>query len=95
MENLIVSSAILAKLRDRHQVSRREVEQCFENLCGVFLEDTREDHRTDPPTQWFVAPTNRGRLLKVIFILRDGNVFLKSAYEPEPEAIEIYERHAK
>jgi hypothetical protein len=77
------------------QRSRREVEQCFENKCGTFLPDTREDHQTDPPTLWFIAPTNPGRLLKVIFVFRDGNIYVKSAYEPEPAAITIYERKGK
>ena len=30
--------------------------------------DTREQHRSDPPTLWFVAPTSQGRLLKIVFI---------------------------
>ena len=95
MKNLIVSAGVLAKLRDKHQIDRREVEQCFENLCGDYLEDTREDHRTDPPTLWFIAPTNRGRLLKVVFLFRDGNAHIKTAFEPEQQAIETYDRHGK
>lgn len=95
MKNMIVSAGVLAKLRDKHQISRREVEQCFENLCGEFLEDSREDHRTDPPTLWFIGPTNRGRLLKVVFLFRDGNAHIKTAFEPEQKAIDIYDRHAK
>ena len=90
-----MSAGVLAKLRDKHGVSLREVEQCFENLCGMYLEDTREDHQTDPPTLWFIAPTNQGRLLKVIFIFLDGNVHIKSTFEADHEAIDIYERHGK
>ncbi len=92
MLNLIVSSAILAKLRDKHQVSLREIEQCFENLDGDFLEDDLEEHQTDPATLWFVAPTNRGRLLKVIFMSKQGKVTIKSAYEPNIRVIEIYKK---
>ena len=95
MKNLIVSAGVLAKLRDKHGITIREVEQCFENLCGEYLEDTREDHQTDPPTLWFIGPTNQDRLLKIIFVIRDGNVFLKSAYEPEAAAIAVYEKHGK
>ena len=95
MKNFIVSAGVLVKLRDKHNVSQREVEQCFENLCGVYLEDTREDHQTDPPTLWFIAPTNRGRLLKIIFMFIDGNVHIKSAFEPHQEAIDIYDQHGK
>lgn len=95
MKNLIISSTVLVKLKDKHQVSRREVEQCFENKCGTYLVDDREDHQTDPPTLWFIAPTNRGRLLKVIFIYIDGNVHIKSAYDADDSAIAIYDQVAK
>lgn len=95
MHNLITSQAILDKLLDKHQVDRREVEQCFANKCGTFLRDDREDHRSDPPTLWFVAPTNRGRLLKVVFIYRDGKVFLRTAYEADEAARKIYDAKAR
>ena len=39
MVNLRISDAVLQKLRDKHNVTRREVEQCFENKCGLYLED--------------------------------------------------------
>ena len=95
MKNLIVSAGVLAKLREKHNVSEREIEQCFENLCGLYLLDEREDHQTDPATLWFVAPTNQGRVLKVVFMFVDGNVHIKSAFEPELEAINFYERNGK
>lgn len=90
-----MSNDIVEKLRVKHGVTRREVEQCFENRVGTFLEDTREDHQSDPPTLWFVAPTNCDRLLKVVFMFADGNVRIKTAYEAEPEAIRIYEKLGK
>lgn len=92
MRHLIISSDILAKLKEKHNVSRREVEQCFENKVGRYVMDEREDHRTDPPTLWFVAPTNCERLLKVIFVFADGNVHIKSAFEPGESVIEMYDR---
>lgn len=95
MKNLIVSALVLEKLRDKHQVTVREVEQCFENLCGLYVEDDREDNKTDPATLTFVAPTNRGRLLKVCFIFLDGNVHIKTAFEPDKQDIAYYEKHGK
>jgi uncharacterized DUF497 family protein len=92
LKNLVVSAAVKEKLAKKHKVDLREVEQCFENKCGLYLEDDREDHQTDPVTLWFIAPTNKGRLLKVIFIFTEGNVHLKSVYEPEPEAIKLYDK---
>jgi len=95
LKNLVVSAAVKEKLSEKHGVEIREVEQCFENKCGLYLVDDREDHQTDPPTLWFIAPTNKERQLKVIFIIADGNVHLKSAYEPEPEAIALYEKDGR
>jgi uncharacterized DUF497 family protein len=95
MKNLVISAAVLEKLNTEHQVSLREVEQCFENKCGMYLVDDREDHQTDPPTLWFIAPTNRDRFLKVVFMFIDGNVHIKSAYDPEPAALELYDRRGK
>ncbi|MCW5634953.1 MAG: ADP-ribosyl-(dinitrogen reductase) hydrolase [Rubrivivax sp.] len=95
MRNLIISANVLVKLRDKHHVSVREIEQCFENKCGTYLEDTREDHQTDPPTLWFVAPTNGDRMLKVVFMFIDGNVHIKSAFDADRESIDIYNTHGK
>ncbi len=95
MQNFIVSSGVLAKLRDKHDISIREVEQCFENKCGMYVVDDREDNQTDPATLTFIAPTNRGRLLKVAFIFLDGNVHIKTAFEPDDQDIAFYERHGK
>ena len=46
--HLIVSAAVLAKIRDKHNVTVREVEQCFENQVGLYLEEERPAHHTDP-----------------------------------------------
>lgn len=93
MKSLYISAEVLAKLSDKHQVSRREVEQCFENREGGLLEDVREQHRTNPPSQWFLACTNSGRLLKVVFVFESGKYMLKSAFEPNDTEKYIYERH--
>ena len=95
MQNLRISIDTLEKLQSKHSVTRREVEQCFENKCGLYLHDDREEHRSDPPTLWFVAPTHNGRSLKVIFIYRDGQVHLRSAYEADADAQRIYDAKAR
>lgn len=91
MRSLIISPAILEKLGNKHKVSRREIEQCFENRIGLFVEDPREEHRTDPATLWFTAQTNCNRLLKVVFVHLDGNIHIKTAFEPSPATIALYE----
>lgn len=95
---LRISEAVAEKLASRHKVTQKEILQCFANRERGFLEDPREEHKTNPPTQWFVAETNSGRLLKVIFVLEKGKngpeIHIKSAYEPSAEVVRIYERHA-
>lgn len=94
MDVLVISSAIEEKLSAKHGVCRREVEQCFENCTGEHLLDTREDHRTDPITKWFVASTNRGRTLKIVFVFSEGKIFLKTAYDANHDEIRIYRKYA-
>lgn len=88
------SSAVKQKLAEKHGVNLEEVQQCFANREGGLLEDTREDHKTDPPTQWFIAETDYGRRLKIVFILKDGDILLKTAYSPNDKEETIYTRYA-
>ena len=87
---VVISPLIKDKLEQKHRVKPGEVHECFFNQSGPYVEDTEEDHKTDPPSYWFIAPTNRDRLLKVIFVLRDGNLYLKSAFDANPKSQRIY-----
>jgi hypothetical protein len=91
---MIVSDAVLIKLNHKHQVSIKEVEECFLNRAGGLLIDTREEHKTQPVTLWFVAATNKNRMLKVIYISDGESVYIKSAYQASPDIIRIYEKYA-
>lgn len=93
--NLIITIEIQQKLKEKHNVNPIEVHEAFMNKEGPYLEDTRENHLTDPPTEWFVAQTDRGRLLKVIFVFKDGNIFLKSAYDANEPTLHTYEIRSK
>lgn len=90
MPSLIISTAVRTKLERKHQVAEPEIKECFYNQLGNCLTDDREEHRTDPETLWFVAETNRGRVLKVVFILKDGNIHIKSAYDANAKDIATY-----
>ena len=93
--NLNISKATTSKLKSKHNVSESDIEECFSNREGSFLVDTREDHRTTPETNWFIAQNHFGRKLKVIFMLYpDSEIRIKSAYEPNLEEIRIYTKHA-
>ncbi|RYE40784.1 MAG: ADP-ribosyl-(dinitrogen reductase) hydrolase [Hyphomicrobiales bacterium] len=95
MKNLKISKGVLDKLAIKHQVDRRDVEQCFDNIDGPLLTDNREDHRSDPPTLWFLSRTNRGRLLKIAYIQRGLAVHLRTCYEPNQDEINIYLSNTK
>lgn len=88
-----ISPSVRKKLREKHGVEPKHIEQCFYNRKGIFLTDTREEHRTDPPTYWFLAKTDRNRELKVCFISRGKIVTIKSAFEPNDEEVRIYKKH--
>lgn len=93
MDNLRISESVLKKLTDRHRVSRSEVEQCFKNRYGRLLLDDRALTKSDPPTLWFIAATNHGRSLKIVYIQKGSTVQLKTAYEPNDDESRIYTRH--
>ncbi|MFZ6813577.1 ADP-ribosyl-(dinitrogen reductase) hydrolase [Undibacterium sp. Rencai35W] len=95
MRSIIISHKTDTKLGAKHDASLEEVNECFDNKCGMNLIDDREEHRTDPPTLWFIAETNVGRLLKIIYIYKDGNFIIKSAFDPDQTEINIYEKHGK
>jgi hypothetical protein len=93
MRNLKISADVLHKLEHKHTVTREEVEQCIANRTGNLLIDTREKHKTNPPTLWFLACTNKLRLLKIVYIQIGDTVELKSAFSPNQTEIDIYSRH--
>ena len=89
-----ISDDVERKLREKHGVEFDEVIECFINRTGHYLRDTRERHRTVPPTEWFIAETNRGRRLKIVFIQHPDEIAIKTAYEPTPEEERIYAEKA-
>jgi uncharacterized DUF497 family protein len=93
MKNLIVTDAIKAKLKTKHKVDLTEVEQCFHNKRGNLLMDNRAAHKTDPPTLWFIAQTNKERMLKIVYIQINGEIHLKTAYEANEDEKQLYRRH--
>lgn len=97
--NIYISDRVQAKLSEKHRVRPDEIRHCFENREGGFLEDIREEHKTDPPTQWFIAETNQRRVLKIVFILetlpKGKRINIRTAYEPNEIEISIYKKHAR
>lgn len=91
---IVITDSTLKKLADKHKVTLREVEQCFDNKEGGLLKDTREENQTTPPTLWFLAYTNKNRLLKIVFIQIDDDINIKTAYEANDDEIRIYRKYA-
>jgi uncharacterized DUF497 family protein len=93
-----IAKTILTKIQEKHGVSPKEVGECFLNRDGEFLIDTREEHQTTPQTLWFIAETNKGRLLKICFVPKgvgnENGPTLKSAFEPNEFEKSIYQRKA-
>ena len=96
---VVVSPEIEAKIgqEDHGCLTRKEVMECFENHCGLYCYDRRPQHLdgSGNPSPWFVAETNHKRVLKIMFVLENGTVFLKSAYPANETVRRIYETHAK
>lgn len=67
----------------------------FPEPGGGLCDDTRAHHLTDPITKWFVAETDKGRTLKIMYVSTTSGVDLKSAYEATAEICRIYEKYAK
>lgn len=92
---ILFSQAVAQKLLLKHGVTEKEVVECFANGEGFYLLDANEDHQTDPPTFWFMAPTNHNRMLKICFVRHDGDVDIKTAFEPSsPKHLELYRQQA-
>ena len=92
---LVISPAVHAKLAAKKPpVTQAEIQQCFANRTGMYLLDQREEHASNPPTRWFIAETYYGRKLKVVFIPRENDIVIRTAYDPNVEEIRIYKKFA-
>jgi hypothetical protein len=91
---IVISTKVRAKLAAKQPpVTPEEIEQCFVTVEGIYLEDMREQHASDPPTMWFIAETYYGRKLKVVFILKGEDIVIRTAYPPNEEEIRIYSKY--
>jgi hypothetical protein len=75
-------------------VSENDVWECFANRSHGFLIDTRENHLTDPVTQWFISENDYGCRLKVCFMHYPDKVSIKTAYVPNSDEERIYKKLA-
>lgn len=95
MKPFKISHRVREKLsHPSHGVSLEEIIECFANRGPEFLDD-RAEHETDPPTQWFIAETDKRRRLKVVYVEYPDFFGIKSAYEANATWIKIYEEACK
>lgn len=86
-----ISSKVKEKLLLKHGgVTLQEIQECFANIDGKILIDTREEHFTNPLTRWFIAETNKGRELKICYVPHSDEFHIKSAYEPDDDDRDAY-----
>ncbi|MFW8746277.1 hypothetical protein, partial [Mesorhizobium japonicum] len=75
----------------KHSIRRVDVEECFLNhVDGKYIEDSRQNNKTNPPTYWFISENHQSILLKVVCVFKGGNVYLKTAYPPNEVELCIY-----
>jgi hypothetical protein len=95
---LHISLKMRAKLAQAdHNVTEEEIIQCFANRYRGFCTDSRPEHQAPLPTQWFVAETDYGRRLKIVFLhdVPSNRMDIKSAYPATDEVTRIYEKYSK
>lgn len=94
---LYISLKVRTKLaQPDHNVTEEEILQCFANRYRSNCTDSRPEHQTPIPTQWFVSETDYGRRLKIVFIqdLSNNIIDIKSAYPATAEVTRIYEKYS-
>jgi hypothetical protein len=94
MDIVIRSKHIEDKLKVRN-IGLEDIVQCFANREGGFPEDNRPNHKTVPPTRWFIAEDDSGRLLKIVFMYLEGSkeIHVKSAFEPNSQQLLLYKKY--
>lgn len=89
-----ISPSVREKLTNKHRVNEDELEQCFANRTHGVLIDVRADHRTNPITRWFISETDVGRKLKIAYMPFGEDTHIRTAYEPNPQELAIYNKAA-
>ena len=88
-----ISTEVLDHIR-KHRVVSEEVEEAWMNRDGpILLERRSENMRGTVPRYWFIALTDSGRALKLVYEWTKGRPpTLVTAYDPNDKEKEIYEK---
>lgn len=91
---IYISEKVRIKIEQKHSLTITEVHEAISGRLAGILEDTREEHLSDPPTQWFIGSTDFGKQIKIAFIYKDDTMIIRTAYEANPQELAIYSKHA-
>jgi len=91
---IYISEKVKKKIIDKHSLTLDEVYEAISGRIAGYLEDTREEHKSDPPTYWFIGSTDFGKLIKIVFIYKDGSIIIRTAYEANHKELAIYRKYA-
>jgi hypothetical protein len=90
MRPINIARSVVEKIggSDHGSISVAEVVECFRNHKGINAYDHRGRHASpDGSTRWFVGSTDEGRRLKIVYVSRNEEVFVKTAY-PASRSVE-------
>lgn len=92
MLRIFISNAVKVKLQNKHKVNPEWISGCFRNRRRDYMIEVREEHRTWPPTQWFIAEYEPEKQLKICFVYLEADraIVIKTAYPPSEKELEIY-----
>lgn len=90
-----IDGSVCDKVGEKHNVCLREIGEAFLNRTAPVLKEVRTQHATNPPTWWFLARTDKCRILKIAYMVIDGEIVVKTAYEPEAPTISFYCKKTK
>jgi hypothetical protein len=95
MAPFLYQDKVKAKIKELHEVEIEEVREAFLShiACNErFIEETRKEHLKVHKKLWFIAETDQGRLLKVVLAEEGDSLELVTAYDPDEEDINYYEK---
>lgn len=98
MDALLIHDVILQKIArpDHGELTRADIEECFRNRCGRKCVDNRPQHASPPHnTYWFVSSDKNGRRIKIVFLMIDGRIILKSAFPANAVVESVFQKFAK
>lgn len=77
----------------RHKVSSREAEEIFENVPRFIFKD--ESHSQNEERYGIFGKTNEGRMLSIVFTLRNNNIRIITARDMSKKERSVYEQKIK